>query len=111
MKYYNINCQIVNPIDGDSIGFTTVEDGIKIHKEDYPNSIQLRSKYAYRILKAKWINKEQIDFIATLNVKVLTDWDLLIVTKIISSQMNVNMRAININVKMVFLKEKLHFCS
>ena len=35
MKYYNINWQLFNPIDGDSIfGFTTVEDGIKIHKED-----------------------------------------------------------------------------
>ena len=96
LQYKLANC--CNPIDGDAIfGFTTVEDGIKIHKEDCPNSIQLRSKYAYRILKAKWVNKEQIDFIATLNVKGIDRLGLInSVTKIISSQMNVNMRAINI---------------
>ena len=44
LQYKLANC--CSPIDGDSIfGFTTVEDGIKIHKEDCPNSIQLRSKY------------------------------------------------------------------
>ena len=99
LQYKLANC--CSPIDGDSIfGFTTVEDGIKIHKEDCPNSIQLRSKYAYRILKAKWVNKEQIDFIASLNVKGIDRLGLInSVTKIISSQMNVNMRAININSK------------
>ena len=99
LQYKLGNC--CNPIDGDSIfGFTTVEDGIKIHKDDCPNSIQLRSKYAYRILKAKWVNKEQIDFIASLNVKGIDRLGLInSVTKIISSQMNVNMRAININSK------------
>ena len=98
-NYKLANC--CNPIDGDLIfGFTTVEDGIKIHKLDCPNSIQLRSKYAYRILKAKWINKDQIDFIATLNIKGIDRLGLInSVTKIISSQMNVNMRGINIDSK------------
>ena len=98
-NYKLANC--CNPIDGDLIfGFTTVEDGIKIHKLDCPNSIQLRSKYAYRILKAKWINKDQIDFIATLNITGIDRLGLInSVTKIISSQMNVNMRAINIDSK------------
>ena len=99
LNYRLANC--CNPIDGDLIfGFTTVEDGIKIHKIDCPNSIQLRSKYAYRILKAKWVNKDQIDFIATLNITGIDRLGLInSVTKIISSQMNVNMRAININSK------------
>ena len=97
LQYKLANC--CNPIDGDSIfGFTTVEDGIKIHKEDCPNSIQLRSNFSYRILKATWVDKEQIDFIATINIKGIDRLGLInSVTKIISSQMNVNMRAININ--------------
>ena len=82
----------------DIFGFTTVEDGIKIHKDDCPNSIQLRSNYAYRILGSKWVDREKIDFIATINVKGIDRLGLINnVTKIISSQMHVNMRAININ--------------
>ena len=97
LPYSFANC--CNPIPGDDIfGFTTVEKGINIHKNNCPNSIQLRSNYAYRILKAKWVNKEEIDFIATINIKGMDRLGLInSVTKIISSQMNVNMRAININ--------------
>lgn len=97
LPYKLANC--CNPIPGDRIfGFTTVEDGIKIHKDDCPNSIQLRSNYAYRILESSWVDKEKIDFIATINVKGIDRLGLINnVTKIISSQMNVNMRAININ--------------
>ena len=77
-----------------------MEEGIKVHKSDCPNSIQLRSNYAYRILKANWIDKEHIDFISTINVKGIDRLGLInSVTKIISSQMNVNMRAIHINSK------------
>ena len=99
LKYKFSNC--CNPIPGDDIfGFTTVEEGIKVHKSDCPNSIQLRSNYAYRILKANWINKEHIDFISTINVKGIDRLGLInSVTKIISSQMNVNMRSIHINSK------------
>ena len=88
-----------NPIPGDKIfGFTTVDDGIKIHKDDCPNSIQLRSNYAYRILDSRWVDKENIDFIATINIKGIDRLGLINnVTKIISSQMNVNMTSININ--------------
>ena len=88
-----------NPIPGDKIfGFTTVDDGIKIHKDDCPNSIQLRSNYAYRILESRWVDKENIDFIATINIKGIDRLGLINnVTKIISSQMNVNMTSININ--------------
>ena len=96
LEYKLSNC--CNPISGDDIfGFTTVEDGIKIHKTDCPNAIQLRSNYNYRILKANWVNKEEIDFIATIKIKGIDRLGLINnVTKIISSQMNVNMRAINI---------------
>ena len=88
-----------NPIPGDVIfGFLTVVDGIKIHRSDCPNAIQLRANYAYRILKAKWINKDEIDFIATINIKGIDSVGLMNkVTQIISNQMNVNIKSINIS--------------
>lgn len=88
-----------NPIPGDAIfGFLTVVDGIKIHRSDCPNAIQLRANYAYRILKAKWINKDEIDFIATINIKGIDSVGLMNkVTQIISNQMNVNIKSINIS--------------
>jgi len=88
-----------NAIPGDAIfGFLTVIDGIKIHRSDCPNSIQLRANYAYRILKAKWISKEELDFIATINIKGIDSLGLMNkVTQIISNQMNVNIKSINIS--------------
>ena len=88
-----------NPIPGDVIfGFLTVVDGIKIHRSDCPNAIQLRANYAYRILKAKWVNKYEIDFIATINIKGIDKVGLMNnVTQIISNQMNVNIKSINIS--------------
>jgi GTP pyrophosphokinase len=88
-----------NPIPGDMIfGFLTVLDGIKVHRSDCPNAIQLRSNYAYRILPGKWVNKEEIDFIATINIKGIDSVGLMNkVTQIISNQMNVNIKSINIS--------------
>jgi guanosine-3',5'-bis(diphosphate) 3'-pyrophosphohydrolase len=88
-----------NPIPGDVIfGFLTVVDGIKIHRSDCPNAIRLRANYAYRILKAKWVNKNEIDFIATINIKGIDKVGLMNnVTQIISNQMNVNIKSINIS--------------
>ena len=88
-----------NPIPGDMIfGFLTVVDGIKIHRSDCPNAIQLRANYAYRILKAKWVSKDEIDFIATINIKGIDKLGLMNnVTQIISNQMNVNIKGINIS--------------
>ena len=88
-----------NPIPGDLIfGFLTVVDGIKVHRSDCPNAIQLRSNYAYRILQSKWILKTEIDFVASINIKGIDSVGLMNkITQIISNQMNVNIKSININ--------------
>ena len=45
------------PIPGDSVfGFISINDGVKVHKIDCPNSISLQSNYAYRTLSAQWID-------------------------------------------------------
>ena len=99
LPYKLANC--CNPIPGDRIfGFTTVEDGIKIHKDDCPNSIQLRSNYSYRILNAKWTLKENLDFLANIKINGIDSVGLINrITEIISKQMHVNIKAINVLLK------------
>ena len=87
-----------NPIPGDHIfGFLTVIEGIKVHRSDCPNAIQMRSNFSYRILPGKWVNKQEIDFVATINLKGIDRLGLMNkVTQIISNQMNVNIKSMNI---------------
>ena len=57
------------PIPGDKVfGFITISEGIKVHKKDCPNAISLQYNYAYRIIKAKWIDSSNQEFKAILNV-------------------------------------------
>ena len=87
-----------NAIPGDNIfGFLSIVDGLKVHREDCPNAIELRANYAYRILKAKWTTKENLDFIANLKLNGIDSVGLVNkVTQIISKQLHVDIKAINI---------------
>ncbi len=61
--------QCCNPIPGDDVfGFISVSDGIKVHKKNCPNAIQLQSNYAYRIMSAKWIDSSQEEFTAEIKL-------------------------------------------
>ena len=86
-----------NPIPGDKVfGFVTINDGIKIHKKNCPNSVSLQSNYDYRIIKAKWIDSSQEEF--TVNIEVLGIDKMGLVnniTKVISENMNINMKRLN----------------
>src|SRR5690606_597173 len=83
-----------NPIPGDEVfGFLTINEGIKVHKKNCPNSISLQSNYAYRIMPAKWIDSSQQDFTAVIKLEGIDDLGLVNnVTKVISSNMHVNMK-------------------
>ena len=85
-----------NPIPGDDVfGFTTIKEGIKVHKKDCPNAIQLQSNYAYRILKAKWIDSSQEEFSATIKLTGIDDLGLVsIITNEISRNLHVNILSI-----------------
>jgi GTP pyrophosphokinase len=86
-----------NPIPGDDVfGFITINDGIKIHRVNCPNAVQLLSNYAYRVVKAKWTNQELLSFLAGIRVTGTDEVGIVNnITKIISSEYNVNMRSIS----------------
>ena len=87
-----------NPIPGDDVfGFITINEGIKIHRTNCPNAIQLMSNYAYRIVKARWFNQQQIAFLAGIKITGMDDVGVVNnITKVISSELKVNIRSLNI---------------
>ena len=86
-----------NPIAGDDVfGFVTVSDGVKVHKNECPNALTLRSNYAYRIVNAKWIDSSQNEFTAKLQLTGLDDLGLVNkVTQVISNTNNVNISSMS----------------
>lgn len=86
-----------NPIPGDEVfGFISINEGIKIHKTNCPNAVQLMSNYAYRIVKARWTSQQQIAFLAGIKVTGIDDLGLVNkITQLISKELNVNMRSIS----------------
>ncbi len=95
LDYKLANC--CNPIPGDPVfGFLTINEGIKIHKKNCPNALSLQSNYAYRIIQAKWIDSSQQEFSAQIKLSGIDNLGLVNnITKIISSNMHVNMKSIS----------------
>ena len=88
-----------HPIYGDDVfGFVTVSGGVKIHRKDCPNAPELRKRFGYRIVKAKWSGKGSSQYSTTL--RIIGNDDIGIVnniTSIISKEEKIMMRSINID--------------
>jgi GTP diphosphokinase / guanosine-3',5'-bis(diphosphate) 3'-diphosphatase len=89
-----------NPIFGDPIfGFVTIGDGVKIHRLNCPNAEQMMSRYGYRIVNASWTRSDG-SALYQADIKVVGVDDIGLVSRItdvISKDLKVNMRSININ--------------
>ena len=88
-----------NPIYGDPIfGFVTVNGGIKIHRSSCPNAPELRRRFGYRIVKARWSGKSTSKYGITLRVIGHDDIGIISnITNIISKDEKIVMRSINID--------------
>ena len=88
-----------NPIYGDHIfGFVTVNGGIKIHREDCPNAPELRKRFGYRVVKAKWSGKGGANYSITLRIIGHDDIGIVNnITNVLSKEEKVVMRSINID--------------
>jgi relA/spoT family protein len=88
-----------HPIYGDEVfGFVTVNGGIKIHRINCPNATDLRSRFGYRIVKARWSGKGISQYAITL--RVIGNDDIGIVSNImniISKDEKITLRSINID--------------
>ena len=86
-----------NPIAGDDVfGFLTVAEGIKVHKKNCPNAVQLQGNYNYRIQKAKWVDSSQREFKAELLISGIDAMGLVNnVTKEVSNNLNIDMKRVH----------------
>ena len=88
-----------NPIYGDDVfGFVTVSGGIKIHRTDCPNAPEMRKRFGYRIVRAKWSGKGASQYSITLRVIGVDDIGIVNnLTSIISKEEKLVLRGINID--------------
>ena len=89
-----------NPIYGDDVfGFVSVSGGIKIHRCDCPNAKELRSRFPYRIVKARWAGKSQgkqypirLRIVGHDDIGIVTN-----ITSIINKENDISSRSISID--------------
>ena len=83
---------------GNVFGFVTSGGGIKIHRENCPNAPQLRERFGYRIVKAKWSGKGTGKYPITLHVIGHDDIGIVNnITSIISKEEKILLRSISID--------------
>ena len=88
-----------HPIYGDPVfGFVTINGGIKIHRIDCPNAPELRRRYGYRVVKARWSGKGSSQYSITLHVVGNDDIGIVNnLTSIISKDEKLILRSISID--------------
>lgn len=87
-----------NPIYGDDIFGFVSSQGIKIHRKNCPNAHDMMSRFAYRVIPAKWSGRS--GSLYTVTLRVIGHDDIGIInnlTSIISKESGINMRSISID--------------
>ncbi|MEM7085444.1 MAG: RelA/SpoT family protein [Bacteroidota bacterium] len=95
LEYKMSSC--CNAIPGDDVfGFLTINEGIKVHKQNCPNALQLQSNYNYRIMLANWIDSTQQEFKVNLVISGIDAMGLVNnVTKVISNNLHIDMKSVH----------------
>jgi GTP diphosphokinase / guanosine-3',5'-bis(diphosphate) 3'-diphosphatase len=99
----NINFKLArccNPVFGDPVfGFVTISEGIKIHRMNCPNAPQLRERFPYRIIRAKWKDTTSPGaFLTTLHISGIDEAGIVSeLSHIIAKDTGARLRSIHIN--------------
>lgn len=88
-----------NPVYGDDIlGFVSIGEGIKVHRKQCKNAIELVRRYPYRIVKTKWTNDGATSYQTVLNLTGKGEGNIITkITELISKDPHATLRAISIN--------------
>jgi len=89
-----------NPIFGDEIfGFVTVGEGIKIHRLNCPNAVQLIGRYGYRIVKARWTRSGR-ETLFPVEISLEGDHDpsiLNTISDVLAKDLKINLQSITMD--------------
>jgi guanosine-3',5'-bis(diphosphate) 3'-pyrophosphohydrolase len=109
----NVNFNLArccNPIHGDKIfGFVTVSKGITIHRNNCPNAKEMKKKFPYRIISAKWKQgKSRVNFKTAICIFGTNKMGLASqITQVISNEMKVDILSINFDTKNALFEGKI----
>ncbi len=107
------------PIPGDRIfAFVTTGEGIKIHRSNCPNAMNLHIKQGGRIIKARWATEGNTNgYLAGILIAGIDDTGIISgISRVISDDLNLNIQSINIQSDngvfegriMLFVKDSTH---
>lgn len=93
-----IMAECCHPIPGDDVlGYIDEQNRIIIHKRQCSIAARLKSSYGNRIIATEWDTHKELSFVVTIYLKGIDGIGLLNeVTQVISRQLNVNIRNLNI---------------
>lgn len=93
-----IMAECCHPIPGDDVlGYIDENGRIIIHKRQCPVAAKLKSSYGNRILATEWNTHKELSYLVYIFIKGIDSIGLLNeVTQVISHQMNVNIRKLDI---------------
>lgn len=88
-----------NPVFGDDIlGFVSIGEGIKIHRVQCKNVIDLQRRYPYRIVQTQWTNAGATSYQTILSIVGREDAGMVNkITEVISKDSKVSLRGLSIN--------------
>ena len=90
-----------NPVFGDEIiGFVSIGEGIKIHRKQCKNALDLQRRYPYRIVDAQWTNEGAASYQTVLSILGREDAGMVSkLSEIIAKDPKVSLRGLSINSK------------
>ena len=94
-----IMAECCHPIPGDDVlGYIDEHNRVIIHKRQCPVAVKLKSSYGNRIIATQWDTHKDLSFLVTIYVRGIDGVGVLNeVTQVISRQLNVNIRKLNID--------------
>ena len=94
-----IMAECCHPIPGDDVlGYIDEQNRVIIHKRQCPVAVKLKSSYGNRIIATQWDTHKDLSFLVTIYVRGIDGVGVLNeVTQVISRQLNVNIRKLNID--------------
>ena len=99
-----------NPIPGDDVvGLKMEGDKITVHKRKCPEAIRLMSSYGDKIVPVKWVSHKIMSFLAVVRLNGIDSVGIVSeITRIVSLESNVNMRAVHFETKDGIFEGMLH---